>query len=321
MEKAIKINKIAIESFRNQSSAIAMMGERLNEDFDQAVAHIHQNQGRVVVTGIGKSAIIGSKIVATLNSTGTPALFMHAADAIHGDLGMVQQNDTVVCLSKSGNTPEIKALVPLLKNSDNKLIAITGDPSSYLGQQADYVLNSYVPQEACPNNLAPTTSTTAQLVMGDALAIALLSLNNFNAQDFAKYHPGGSLGKKLYLKVEQLLNPNLKPVVNPKSPLKSVIIEISRNRLGATAVIENDQIVGIITDGDIRRLLESDQDIRSICAENIMNKKPKTIEQDVLANTALERMKSHSISQLIVTHQGQYAGIVHLHEIIKEGIV
>jgi arabinose-5-phosphate isomerase len=303
-----------------ESKAIANLVNFLNEDFENAVNFIHQSKGRVIVTGIGKSANIATKIVATLNSTGTPAIFMHAADAIHGDLGIIQENDVVVCISKSGNTPEIKVLLPLIKNYGNKIIALTGNPASFLGTNADFMLNSFVEKEADPNNLAPTTSTTAQLVMGDALAICLLKLKNFSSKDFAKYHPGGALGKKLYLRVSDLIGKNEMPQVAPKTPIKDVIIEISKKRLGTTAVIENNKIVGIITDGDLRRMLTNSPDISNLVAENIMGKNPKTIQVDALAIEALETMENNKISQILVEDNSVYVGVVHLHDLIKEGI-
>lgn len=303
-----------------ESKAIANLVNFLNEDFEKAVNFIHHSKGRVIVTGIGKSANIATKIVATLNSTGTPAIFMHAADAIHGDLGIIQENDVVVCISKSGNTPEIKVLVPLIKNYGNKVIAITGNPESFLGSNADFTLNSFVEKEADPNNLAPTTSTTAQLVMGDALAICLLHLNNFSSKDFAKYHPGGALGKKLYLRVSDLISQNEMPQVAPNTPINDVIIEISKKRLGTTAVIENNKIVGIITDGDLRRMLKDNPDISKLVAANIMSKNPKTINVDAMAIEAMETMENHKISQILVEDNSVYAGVVHLHDLLKEGI-
>ena len=303
-----------------ESKAIANLVNFLNEDFEKAVNFIHHSKGRVIVTGIGKSANIATKIVATLNSTGTPAIFMHAADAIHGDLGIIQKNDVVVCISKSGNTPEIKVLVPLIKNYGNKVVAITGNPESFLGANADFTLNSYVEREACPNNLAPTSSTTAQLVMGDALAVCLLELNNFSSKDFAKYHPGGALGKKLYLRVSDLIVNNELPQVSPTTQIKDVIIEISKKRLGTTAVIENNKIVGIITDGDLRRMLKDNIDINKLVAENIMSKNPKTINVDAMAIEAMETMENNKISQILVEDNSVYVGVVHLHDLLKEGI-
>ena len=303
-----------------ESKAIANLVNFLNEDFEKAVNFIHHSKGRVIVTGIGKSANISTKIVATLNSTGTPAIFMHAADAIHGDLGIIQENDVVVCISKSGNTPEIKVLLPLIKNYGNKVIAITGNPASFLGSNADFTLNSFVEKEADPNNLAPTTSTTAQLVMGDALAICLLHLNNFSSKDFAKYHPGGALGKKLYLRVSDLIGQHEMPQVAPNTPINDVIIEISKKRLGTTAVVENNKIVGIITDGDLRRMLKDNSDISKIVAENIMSKNPKTINVDAMAIEAMETMENNKISQILVEDNSVYVGVVHLHDLLKEGI-
>ena len=276
---------------------------------------------QVIITGIGKSAIIATKIVATLNSTGTPAVFMHAADAIHGDLGLILEDDVVICISKSGNTPEIKVLVPLIKNAKNKMIAITGNKDSFLGIQADYVLNAYVEKEACPNNLAPTTSTTAQLVIGDALAVCLLDIRGFSSRDFAKYHPGGALGKKLYLRVQDLSSVNEKPQVAPDTNVKQVIIEISEKMLGVTAVVENNKIVGIITDGDLRRMLTKVDDFSKLTAKDIMGSNPKRIDEHAMAVDAMELMETNGISQLLVENNGKYAGVVHLHDLIKEGII
>lgn len=304
----------------NESKAIANLVNFLNDDFKNAVNFIYNSKGRVIVTGIGKSANIATKIVATLNSTGTPAIFMHAADAIHGDLGTIQNDDVVICISKSGNTPEIKVLVPLIKNYGNKIIAITGNIESFLGTNADYVLNSYVEKEACPNNLAPTSSTTAQLVMGDALAICLLELKNFTSKDFAKYHPGGALGKKLYLRVNDLINKNELPKVSPTTPIKDVIIEISKKRLGTTAVIENNKIVGIITDGDLRRMLEKNSDISHLIANDIMSKNPKTINSNEMAINALKMLEENNITQILVENNSTFVGVVHLHDLLKEGI-
>ncbi len=303
-----------------ESKAIANLVNFLNEDFKNAVNFIHTSNGRVIVTGIGKSANIATKIVATFNSTGTPAIFMHAADAIHGDLGIIQKNDVVICISKSGNTPEIKVLVPFIKNYGNKIIAITGNIESFLGTNADFTLNTYVEKEACPNNLAPTTSTTAQLVMGDALAVCLLELNNFSTSDFAKYHPGGALGKKLYLRVHDLIEKNEVPQVSTTTLIKDVIIEISKKRLGTTAVINNNKIVGIITDGDLRRMLKDNSDISQLMAQDIMSKNPKTIQVDEMAITALETMENNNITQILVEDGTKYVGVVHLHDLLKEGI-
>ena len=304
-----------------ESQAILYLSELVNDDFAEAVNLIHNSKGRVIITGIGKSAIIATKIVATLNSTGTPAIFMHAADAIHGDLGLILQDDVVIFISKSGNTPEIKVLVPFIKNAKNKMIAITGNKDSFLGQQVDYVLNAFVEKEACPNNLAPTTSTTAQLVIGDALAVCLLELKGFSSKDFAKYHPGGSLGKKLYLKVRDLSSVNQKPQVTVNAPLKDVIIEISKKMLGVTAVVENEKIIGIITDGDLRRMLSMVDNMSLLTAKEIMSTNPKSINADAMAIDAMEVMESHSISQLLVEENGKYAGVIHIHDLIKEGII
>ncbi len=311
---------IAKQTIIEESKAIANLINFVDDNFTKTVNYILASKGRVIVTGIGKSANIATKIVATLNSTGTPAIFMHAADAIHGDLGNIQKNDTVICISKSGNTPEIKVLVPLIKNYGNKIVAITGNIQSYLGTNADFALNSYVEKEACPNNLAPTSSTTAQLVIGDAIAVCLLEKNNFSSKDFAKYHPGGALGKKLYLRVRDLISNNELPMVTPTTPIKDVIIEISKKRLGTTAVVENNKIVGIITDGDLRRMLKDNTDISVLLAKNIMGKNPKTISVDAMAIQALETMENNNITQILVEDGTKYVGVVHLHDLLKEGI-
>ena len=312
----------AKETILIQSNAIANIANLLDENFTKAITFILASKGRVIVTGIGKSANIANKIVATLNSTGTPAVFMHAADAIHGDLGNVQKDDVVICISKSGNTPEIKVLVPLIKNYGNKIVAITGNIDSFLGKNADFPLNTFVEKEACPNNLAPTTSTTAQLVMGDAIAVCLLKLNNFSSKDFAKYHPGGALGKQLYLRVSDLIKDNQVPHVSENDSIAKVIVEISEKRLGVTAVVDaKNTIVGIITDGDIRRMLSKTTKIDSFTAKDIMGKKPKTISSDAMAVEALERLENNNISQILVTdNANKYIGVVHLHDLIKEGI-
>lgn len=315
------ILKTAKRTIDLERDAIDNLGKLLNDDFADAVSLIYNSKGRVIITGIGKSAIIANKIVATLNSTGTPAVFMHAADAIHGDLGLILEDDIVICISKSGNTPEIKVLVPLIKNAKNKMIAITGNESSFLGQQADYILNAYVEHEACPNNLAPTTSTTAQLVIGDALAICLLELREFTSKDFAKYHPGGALGKRLYLRVSDLSSLNQKPQVTPDTNVKEVIIEISEKMLGVTAVVEDDQIIGIITDGDLRRMLSKNDSFIHLTAKDIMSHNPKRIKANAMAVDAMELMEANGISQLLVEEHGKYAGVVHLHDLIKEGII
>ena len=321
MKKLNPIIQTAKETILLESAAIANLAKLLDENFEKAVNFILNSNGRVIVTGIGKSANIATKIVATFNSTGTPAIFMHAADAIHGDLGNVQENDVVICISKSGNTPEIKVLVPLIKNYGNKIIAITGNIDSFLGKNADFSLNTFVEKEACPNNLAPTTSTTAQLVMGDALAVCLQDLRGFSKKDFAKYHPGGALGKRLYLRVSDLIKNNQIPRVNVSDSIAKVIIEISERRLGVTAVLENEKIVGIITDGDLRRMLSKTTDINHFTAKDIMGKNPKTIQENAMAIEALEKLESNNITQiLVVDAQEKYIGIVHLHDLIKEGI-
>ena len=304
-----------------QSEAIFNLTHRVDANFAEAVELIYNSKGRVIITGIGKSAIIANKIVATLNSTGTPAIFMHAADAIHGDLGLILEDDVVICISKSGNTPEIKVLIPLIKSAHNKIIAITGNKGSYLGEQADFILDAYVEKEACPNNLAPTTSTTAQLVIGDALAICLLDLRGFSSRDFAKYHPGGALGKKLYLRVEDISSVNQKPQVAASTSIKEVIIEITEKMLGVTAVVEDQKIVGIITDGDLRRMLSKVDDFSKLTAKDIMSANPKRIDSQAMAVDALETMETHDISQILVEKNGKYAGVVHLHDLIKEGII
>lgn len=322
MEDLQNIIAIAKETILAESQAIANLTNYINQDFEKAVEFILKSKGRVIVTGIGKSANIATKIVATMNSTGTPAIFMHAADAIHGDLGIIQQDDVVICISKSGNTPEIKVLVPLIKDSKNKIIAITGNADSFLGTQADFTLNTYVEKEACPNNLAPTTSTTAQLVMGDALAICLLKMKGFTSKDFAKYHPGGALGKRLYLRVSDLIQNHEIPKVSSNASVAKVIVEISEKRLGVTAVVnENEELVGIVTDGDIRRMLSKTVDIAGLTAKDIMGAHPKTIDQDAMAVEALDTLESNNITQILVTDSNNnYLGVVHLHDLIKEGI-
>lgn len=306
----------------NESQAIASLVQFLDADFEACVREIYSAKGRIVVTGIGKSAIIANKIVATLNSTGTPALFMHAADAIHGDLGMVQKQDIVICISKSGNTPEIKVLVPLLKRRGSKLVALVSNTNSYLSEQADFVLNATIAEEACPHNLAPTTSTTAHMAMGDALAVCLLELRDFSSQDFAEYHPGGSLGKQLYLKVSDIFSQHKLPSVPADALLKDVIFEISSKRLGCTSVIDGNKILlGIITDGDLRRMLEKGIDLNSLRAADIMTKNPKSIEKDEFAVKALQLMQENNITQLAVMDGEKIAGFIHLHDLLKEGIV
>lgn len=316
------IKKIARDVLINESRAIENLTNFIDNQFELCVKEIYSAKGRVVITGIGKSAIIANKIVATLNSTGTPSLFMHAADAIHGDLGMIQREDIVICISKSGNTPEIKVLVPLLKRRGSKLVALVSNTNSYLAKQADYVLNATIAEEACPHNLAPTTSTTAHLAMGDALAVCLLELRDFSSNDFAEYHPGGSLGKQLYLKVSDIYSHNQLPKVGPDTSIKDVILEISSKRLGCTAVVDgNDNLLGIITDGDLRRMLQGNKSFESLRAVDIMTRKPKTIEKDEFAVKALHVMQENSITQLAVLEGEKIAGFVHLHDLLKEGIV
>ena len=321
MKNLNTILNTAKNTILTESKAIANLANLINEKFEDAVNFILNSKGRVIVTGIGKSANIATKIVATFNSTGTPAIFMHAADAIHGDLGNVQKDDVVICISKSGNTPEIKVLVPLIKNYGNKIIAITGNVDSFLGKNADFPLNTFVEKEACPNNLAPTTSTTAQLVMGDALAVCLLELNKFSSKDFAKYHPGGALGKRLYLRVSDLIKNNQIPKVEENDTITTVIVEISEKRLGVTAVLNDTKIVGIITDGDIRRMLNKSTNINNLTAKDIMGLNPKTIHENAMAIEALDALESNSITQILVINDANnYVGVVHLHDLIKEGI-
>ncbi len=304
-----------------ESKSISQLTNYLTEDFSKAVSLIHEAKGRLVVTGIGKSAIIAQKIVATLNSTGTPSLFLHASEAVHGDLGMVQPGDIIICISKSGNSPEIKVLAPLLKRHDNILIGMTSDKNSFLGKESHYILHAHVDKEACPNNLAPTNSTTAQLVLGDALAVALMELRQFKSEDFALYHPGGALGKKLLLRVADMLDTTHAPKVSPDASIKNVIVEISEKRLGVTAVIENEKVIGIITDGDIRRMLNTNDTFTHLTAKDIMTKNPKNISSDILVSEALSILENNSITQLVVIDNDNYKGILHLHDILKEGIV
>ncbi len=312
---------LAKKTIETERDAIAQLSSLLTDDFASIVNCIIQARGRVIISGIGKSAIIATKIVATLNSTGTPAIFMHAGDAIHGDLGTVQDNDVVICISNSGNTPEIKMLVPLIKRGTNKLIAMTGNTDSFLAKQADYILNTHVEKEACPNGLAPTTSTTAQLVMGDALAIVLLEIKGFTSSDFAKYHPGGSLGKRLYLRVSDLVSKNQVPSVQQDEEVKKVIVEISKKMLGVTAVLNGEKVVGIVTDGDIRRMLNKHDNIKGLTAKDIMTTNPKTIAANTLAIKALEHMQKKGISQLLAMDNDTYVGVIHLHNLINEGIL
>jgi arabinose-5-phosphate isomerase len=318
-EKSIR--EIAVQTIREESEAISALTGSINKDFVNCVDLILHAKGRVIVTGIGKSAIIGSKLVASLNSTGTPSIFMHAADAIHGDLGTIQKEDIIICLSKSGETPEIKILVPLLKTYGSSLIAIVGNTRSYLAKQADFILDTTVKKEACPNNLAPTSSTTAQMVMGDALTVCLLERRGFTTRDFAKLHPGGALGKQLYLKVGDLYINNLVPKVQVTDNIKTIILEISSKRLGATAVLDGKKLKGIITDGDLRRMLEKDTDFQNITAQDIMSPSPKTIEPETLVVNALSIMRQNNITQLLVMDKASYLGVLHLHDILKGGII
>lgn len=311
---------IAKSNIVQQSQALLAMSDRLNDSMLKAISIINDAKGRLVVTGIGKSAIIGQKIVATLNSTGTPSMFLHAAEAIHGDLGMVQPDDVVLCISNSGSSPEIKILIPILHKFGNAIIAMTGNTDSFLAKNATIVLDTFVEKETCPNNLAPTSSTTAQLVMGDSLAVCLMHLNQFKAQDFAKYHPGGALGKKLLFLVADLLNENNKPQVSVDDHVHQVIVEISEKRLGVTAVLDQNKIVGIITDGDIRRMLQNFDNISTLKAGEIMTKSPRTISSHAKAVDALYMMEDYKITQLVVEDDEVYKGIIHLHDILKEGI-
>jgi arabinose-5-phosphate isomerase len=317
-----KIIQVALRTIELETNAVSGLKDFVDADFVKAVSTIAASGGRLIVSGIGKSAVIAQKIVATLNSTGTPAVFMHAADAIHGDLGMIQTDDIVLVISKSGNSPEIKVLAPLVKNFGNTLVGMVGNSTSFLALNSDIVLNTTVGQEACPINLAPTSSTTAQMVMGDALAVCLMELKGFNSSDFAKYHPGGTLGKKLYLRVEELAAQNAKPKILPTATIKEVIIEMTQKRLGAAVVVnESENILGIITDGDLRRMLEKADRFDNLQAKDIMSINPKTIGSDVLAVTALDEMRKYNISQLVVEDNKIYAGIIHLHDLVKEGII
>ena len=312
----------ALRTIELEARSVSGLAAFIDKNFVAAVENIAAAKGRVVISGIGKSAVVAQKIVATLNSTGTPALFMHAADAIHGDLGMIQQNDVVLIISKSGDSPEIKVLVSLIKNFGNTVIGMVGNTKSYLALQSNIVLNTTVEQEACPNNLAPTTSTTVQMVMGDALAVCLMELKGFNSDDFAKFHPGGMLGKKLYLRVSDLSSQNEKPAVFANATLKEVIVEMTKKRLGTAVVVNNEQaVLGIITDGDLRRMLESTNDFTGLTAKDIMSKTPKTITADALATEALDVLRSNNISQLVVIENEIYAGVIHLHDLIREGII
>lgn len=317
-----KIIAVALRTIELETNAVSGLKAYIDADFVKAVEKISTSKGRLIVSGIGKSAVIAQKIVATLNSTGTPSVFMHAADAIHGDLGMVQSDDIVLVISKSGNSPEIKVLAPLVKGFGNILVGMVGNMESFLALNSDMILNTTVEQEACPINLAPTSSTTAQMVMGDALAVCLMEIKGFNSKDFAKYHPGGTLGKKLYLRVFDLAEANAKPKVLPTATIKELIVEMTEKRLGAAVVVdEANHILGIITDGDLRRMLEKSETITGLQAKDIMSSNPKTIASDVLAVTALEEMRKHNISQLIAADNKKYAGIIHLHDLVKEGII
>jgi arabinose-5-phosphate isomerase len=314
------ILKIAKDSFVNQGNAILNLHKYLTADFENAIRKIHSSSGRVIVSGIGKSAIIGSKIVATLNSTGTPSIFMHAAEAIHGDLGIIQNDDIIILLSKSGNTTEIKNLIPFIKQRNVNIISISSEPNSYLAKNSDYFLNSRIEKEACLNNLAPTTSTTAQLVIGDAIAICLSQINGFNKNDFAKHHPGGILGKKLYLKVDEIINKNLKPQLLESDDFKTTIDVISKNLLGAAVVVKNNKPIGIITDGDIRRIFSNESNFNNILAKDLMSKDPFIIDSKTLASTALSIMNKNKITQIVVTEDNVYSGLIHLHNILNEGL-
>ena len=316
------IQQTALHTIELEAASIAGLAAFIDDSFVSAVEAIHGSKGRLVISGIGKSAIVAQKIVSTLNSTGTPSLFMHAADAIHGDLGMVQKEDVVMILSKSGESPEIKVLVPLIKNFGNTLISMVGNMESFLAGHGDIVLNTTVSKEACPNNLAPTSSTTAQMVMGDVLAVCLMQLNGFSGQDFAKFHPGGNLGKRLYLRVSDLYLANERPAVLPTASLREVIVEITEKRLGVTAVVDaGNQVKGIITDGDLRRMLEKNDHIQHMTAKDILTAKPTTIAPSLLAVEALDVMRNRDISQLLVAENGNYLGVLHIHDLVREGIV
>ena len=320
MKSLSDIKKIARETIAIELAAVAKLESSINDDFANAINLILSTKGRLIVAGIGKSANIANKMVATFNSTGQPAVFLHAADAIHGDLGNIQEGDVVIFISKSGNTPEVKALVPFIKNMGNKIIALTGNPKSFLAIKSDFILDVSVEKEACPNNLAPTSSTTAQLVMGDAIAVSLLACKDFTEEDFARFHPGGILGKRLNIKVQDLIS-DYTPKVNPNASINEVIIEISQNRLGITAVLNDEKLAGIITDGDLRRMLENEKDISSLCAKDIMSCDPKITKPEDLAYNALKEMEQNNITQLIVIKSEKYLGVIHIHDIIKEGII
>ncbi len=319
--RPLDIQTIARQTIVQEAEAVMQLSAFIDQGFEEVVKLIASCEGKIIFSGIGKSAAVAQKIVATFNSTGTQAAFLHAADAIHGDLGMVQKEDIIIILSKSGESPEIRLLLPLIKNFGNLVVAVTGNIASFLASGADYCLNTSVPYEACPNNLAPTTSTTAQMVMGDALAVCLMEYKGFSSEDFARFHPGGTLGKRLYLRVSDLFDKNTQPRVVPESNLKEVIVAITKNRMGATAVIKEDSIYGIITDGDLRRMMQKGEDLSEIKAANIMSKSPKCIEEDQLAVAALDMMRKNNINQLLVTSNGLYTGVLHLHDLVREGII
>ena len=323
MEKMqIDLKELAVSVIDQEAKAVEKLKPFIDDEFVEILNLIYSSKGRLVITGIGKSAIIGSKIVATLNSTGTPSIFMHAADAIHGDLGIVQPDDVVLCISKSGNTPEIKVLVPLIRRMGNKLVAMVSNVDSYLAQHSDYVIKATVDAEACPNNLAPTSSTTTQLVMGDALAVCLLKMRGFSPEDFAKYHPGGSLGKRLYLTVDDVFDKTLRPWVKPDETIQNTIINISQNRLGATVVLDaQESLMGIITDGDVRRMVEKGGPLGDLRAKDIMSRNPKVVEKGELAVNAFSIMEKNKITSVIVLDEGKYAGLIHIHDVLREGIV
>lgn len=318
----MNLKDLAVSVIDKEARAVEKLKPYVDDEFVAVLNLIYNSRGRLIITGIGKSAIIGNKIVATLNSTGTPSIFMHAADAIHGDLGNIQPDDVVMCISKSGNTPEIKVLVPLIKRMGNKLVAMVSNVDSYLGQHSDHVVRATVEEEACPNNLAPTSSTTTQLVMGDAIAVCLLKMRGFSAEDFAKYHPGGSLGKKLYLRVEDVFDKELRPYVVPDESIQNTIINISQNRLGATVVLDKDDaLMGIITDGDVRRMVEKGKPMDTLTAKDIMSRNPKVIEKGELAINAFSIMEKNKITSVVVLDGGKYAGLIHIHDVLREGIV
>ena len=322
MKTPYEIKQIDIQVIEDEKKAIDQLAGNIDDAFVKAVETLFLTNGRVIITGIGKSANIATKIVSTFNSTGTPAIFMHAADAIHGDLGMVQKDDVVICISKSGNTPEIKVLTPLIKNFGNTLIAIVGNTESFLASQADIVLNATVDHEACPNNLAPTSSTTAQLVMGDAIAVALMECRNFSARDFARFHPGGVLGKRLYMRVSDLCQRNERPAVRPDASLRDTVLEMTSKMLGCTVVMDNDKILGIVCDGDLRRMMKKHKNLDNLTADDIMSPNPKTIPANEYAIKALNIMRANSITQLIVVDdEGKYISVLHIHDILREGII